>query len=186
MLTIVEDGVLVVGDDPLLQLVHSPLFIDVDAFRDLVGEGGRRVRAWRTVTYLLCVLGAIQAVVSICGPGSGCRKIFIQQSKFLASLSAHIHTRDVLAHIRELLRGVCAARIILALEFYHHSSYYPRAVLLGPVILETTGIKSFLLYPSLYAKAGYMAVDWHPVSVTTELSVGWSLWWSWTGWPKSE
>ena len=39
MLTIVEDGVLVVGDDPLLQLVHSPLFIDVDAFRDLVGRG---------------------------------------------------------------------------------------------------------------------------------------------------
>ena len=40
MLTIVEDGVLVVGDDPLLQLVHSPLFIDVDAFRDLDREGG--------------------------------------------------------------------------------------------------------------------------------------------------
>ena len=55
MLTIVEDGVLVVGDDPLLQLVHSPLFIDVDAFRDLVGEGGGESgRGGQSHTFSVC------------------------------------------------------------------------------------------------------------------------------------
>ena len=69
---------------------------------------------WRTVTGLFCVLRAVQAVVSVSGPGPLCRKVHVQQPEFLAALSAHVHTRDILAHIRELLGGVCVARLIFA------------------------------------------------------------------------
>ena len=44
MLAVVEDSLPVVRDNPLLQLVHSPLLVDVDTVRDFVREGGRRVR----------------------------------------------------------------------------------------------------------------------------------------------
>ena len=40
MFAIVEDSVLVVIDDPCFQLLHGPLLIDVDAFRDPGGEAG--------------------------------------------------------------------------------------------------------------------------------------------------
>ena len=124
VLAIIEDGILVVRYDPLLQFIHCPLLIDVDAFRDLVREGRRGVRAWGTATRLLPVLCAIQAVLSICGSGPGCWEVCVQQSELLASLSAHVHAGDVLTHVRELLGGVCVTLCIFALELYHYSSYY--------------------------------------------------------------
>ena len=129
MLAIIKDGVLVVRDDPRLQLVHGALLINVDAFRDPVREGRRGVRAWRAVASLLSVFSAMQAVVSVCGPGPGFWKILIQQIEFLASLSAHVHTGNILAYIRELLCRVTASHGIFALELYHHGSYHAQVSL---------------------------------------------------------
>ena len=89
--------------------------------------------AWGTATSLLRVLCAIQAVVSICGSGPGCWEVCVQQSEFLASLSAHVHAGDVLTHVRELLGGVCVTPCIFALELYHYSSYYTQVSLARPI-----------------------------------------------------
>ena len=63
-------------------------------------------------------------MVGICGSGPGCWEVRVQQSEFLASLSAYVHARDVLAYVRELLGGVCVAPRVFALELYHYGSYY--------------------------------------------------------------
>ena len=113
MFAIVEDSVLVVRDDPCFQLLHGPLPIDVDAFRGHVGEGGRGIRAWRTVTGLFCVLRAVQAVVSVSGPGPLCRKVHIQQPEFLAALSAHVYTLVI-----------CLVEYVLPVSSLHHFLFF--------------------------------------------------------------